>query len=111
MPGTTNDENEGWLTEASIEHGYSSVAEVPARKETMIVLYARYLGLQAKAAETAENASINLKNVGVNKSGASGNYKDLVDEAYREYRWAASRVGGGVVGRAAGGNAVRIDGR
>jgi hypothetical protein len=109
MPGTIV-ELEGWLTEAALLHNYATMAQVPAKKETLIVLCARYLGLQAKAAEMAENASFNLKGLGINKSGASANYNALIKEALRDYQREAGRCGG-IIAKVSSGAMIRKDGR
>lgn len=113
VPGRSNTELEGWITEAATQHGYVTVADVPDTAANAILAYAEYLGLKAKAAETAENAALNIKGIGVNKSGASGNYNALVKEALAQYRREAVKAGikpltGGTV---TSGTAVRPDGR
>lgn len=113
LPGRTNDELDGWITEAALLHGYTVMADVPEKKETMTILYARYMALQAKAAETAENAALNIKGIGVNRSGASGNYERLIKEALSQYRREAAKAGiksltGGTVTSV---TVVRPDGR
>lgn len=109
MPGRSNDELSGWLLEAAVQHGYAAIADVPASKETMIVMYARYIGLQAKAEETAENADINLSGkISVNKASASGNYNNLIVQAWKDYK----RAGGTLsAGKSSGAILARADGR
>lgn len=113
LPGRSNTELEGWITEAATQHVYTVVTDVPDKAANTILAYAEYLGLKAKAAETAENAALNIKGIGVNKSGASGNYNALVKEALAQYRREAVKAGikpltGGTV---TSGTAVRTDGR
>lgn len=113
VPGRSNTELEGWITEAATQHDYVTVADVPETAANAILAYAEYLGLKAKAAETAENAALNIKGIGVNKSGASGNYANLIKEALSQYRREAKKAGikpltGGTV---SSGTAVRSDGR
>ncbi|MHB8183571.1 MAG: hypothetical protein ACYDDN_07485 [Candidatus Desulforudaceae bacterium] len=113
LPGRSNTELDGWITEAATQHGYATVADVPDKAVNAILAYAEYLGLKAKATETAENAALNVKGLGVNKSGASGNYERLIKEAWRTYLREASRVGIRALGGGAvtSGAAVRPDGR
>lgn len=113
VPGRSNTELEGWITEAATQHGYATVTDVPDKAANAILAYAEYLGLKAKAAETAENAALNIKGIGVNKSGASGNYNALIKEALTQYRREAVKASikpltGGMV---TSGTAVRPDGR
>jgi len=114
VPGRSNTELEGWITEAATQHGYVTVADVPDTAANAILAYAEYLGLKAKAAETAENAALSIPGkVSVNKSGASGNYTAQVKEALTQYRREARKAGikpltGGTV---SSGTAVRSDGR
>jgi len=93
LPGRSNTELEGWITEAATQHSYAAVADVPDKAVNTILAYAEYMGLKAKAAETAENAALNIKGVGINKSGSSGNYERLVKEALRQYRQEARKAG------------------
>lgn len=95
MPGRTDSELGSWLLESSIEHGFTSVSEVPAEKETQVMLYAKYIGLQAKAAETAENAALGFKGINVNKSGASGNYNAQIQQAWKDYKRAGGTLSSG----------------
>jgi len=114
VPGRSNAELEGWITEAATQHRYTTVADVPDTAANAILAYAEYLGLKAKAAETAENAALSIPGkVSVNKSGASGNYANLIKEALAQYRREAKKAGikpltGGTV---SSGTAVRSDGR
>jgi hypothetical protein len=114
LPGRNNAELEGWITEAATQHGYTSVTDVPDKVANAILAYAEYLGLKAKAAETAENAALSIPGkVSVNKASASGNYNALVKEALVQYRREAVKAGikpltGGTV---ISGTAVRPDGR
>jgi len=95
MPGRSSDELSGWLLESSVQHGHETIANVPTGKETMIVMYARYIGLQAKAEETAENADINLSGkISVNKTSASGNYNSLIAQAWKDYKRAGGPLSG-----------------
>lgn len=108
MPGRTDSELGAWLLESSIEHGFTNVSEVPAEKETQVMLYARYIGLQAKAAETAENAALGFKGININKSGASANYTAQIQQAWKDYK----RAGGTLsVGRSTMLSMSRSDGR
>ena len=108
MPGTTNDELDGWLVEAAAQHDYSTVADVPDTKASMVLHYARYIALQAKAAETAENSDINIPGkVSINKTSASGNYNQLIKQAWSDYRRSGGRLGAFAVG----GSVARADGR
>jgi hypothetical protein len=111
LPGLKNEELAGWLTESALLHGYSAVVQVPAKRETMVMLYARYLGLQAKASETAENARLNIKGLGIDKSGASASYNALIKEALRDYQREAGRCGGGIAAKVSSGTAIRKNGR
>lgn len=114
VPGRSNGELEGWISEAATQHGYATVADVPDTAANAILAYVEYLGLKAKAAETAENAALTITGkVSVNKSGASGNYNALIKEALAQYRREAVKAGikpltGGMV---SSGTAVRSDGR
>lgn len=113
LPGRSSTELEGWIIEAATQHDYATVADVPDKAANAVLVYAEYLGLKAKAAETAENAALNIEGIGVNKSGASGNYNALVKEALAQYRREAVKAGikpltGGTVTIGA---AVRPDGR
>ncbi|HBX22668.1 MAG TPA: hypothetical protein DEF34_03370 [Desulfotomaculum sp.] len=113
LPGRSSTELEGWITEAATQHDYATVADVPDKAVNAILAYAEYLGLKAKAAETAENAALNIKGIGVNKSGASGNYNALIKEALAQYRRDARKAGirpltGGSV---TSGTVTRPDGR
>ena len=109
LPGRTNDELDGWLLESAIQHGYATIADVPANKETMVILYARYMGLQAKAAETAENADLSISGkISVNKTSASGNYNNLVAQAWKDYKRAGGTLSGS---RASMVSLTRADGR
>ncbi|MTI83442.1 MAG: hypothetical protein FH756_05930 [Firmicutes bacterium] len=113
LPGRSNTELEGWITEAVTQHGYDAIADVPDKAANAILSYAEYLGLKAKAAETAENASLNIKGIGVNKSSSSVNYERLVKEALQQYRRDARKAGirpltGGTV---SGNTVTRRDGR
>ncbi|MCG8401372.1 MAG: hypothetical protein MJA84_07215 [Firmicutes bacterium] len=113
LPGRANTELESWVTEAALQHEYAAVADVPDRAANAILSYAEYLGLKAKAAETAENAALNIKGIGVNKSGASGNYSALVKDALAQYRREARKAGiRSLIGGAITGSTVtRSDGR
>lgn len=113
LPGRSDSELGDWITEAATQHGYSTVADVPDKAANAILAYAEYLGLKAKAAETAENAALNIKGIGVNKSGASGNYNVLVKEALSQYRREARKAGIKLLtgGSVASSTAVRPDGR
>lgn len=112
LPGRTSDEVEGWITESLAQHD-TTVEKLPAKQVNAILAHAEYLALKGKAAETAENPSLNIKGVGINKSGASANYERLLKEAWRTYQREAAKagmraIGGGVV---TGGTAIRVDGR
>lgn len=102
LPGMTNDELDGWLLEAAIQHNYNTLTEVPDAKGTMVMQYARYIALQAKATETAENADLNISGkMSINKTSASGNYSTLISRAWADYRRAGGRLGAVVVSRTA----------
>lgn len=107
LPGMTDDELDAWLLEAATQHGYTSLTDIPNTRANMIIHYARYVALQAKAAETAENAALNIKGIGVNKSGASGNYNQLIKQAFADYRRHGGRLGNAAVHSAL----TRADGR
>lgn len=113
LPSRSNTELEGWITEAATQHDYATVDDVPDKTVNAILSFAEYIGLKAKAAETAENAALNIKGISINKTGASGNYTAQVKEALAQYRRDARKAGitpltGGTV---ASGTAVRSDGR
>jgi len=108
LPGRSNDEVAGWLLESANEHGYSAIADVPTSKETIIIHYARYIALQAKAEETAENPSLNIKGLGINKSGASSNYSNLVINAWKDYKRAGGPLSAAKASRV---SLTRADGR
>ena len=108
LPGRTNDELDTWLLESANEHGYSAMTDVPTSKETMIIHYARYIALQAKAEETAENPSLNIKGLGINKSGASSNYNNLVINAWKDYKRAGGHLS---AAKALSVSLTRADGR
>jgi len=108
LPGKTNDELDAWLLESSTQHGYAAIADVPANRETMIIFYARYMGLQAKASETAENPSLNIKGLGINKSGASSNYYNLIMNAWKDYKRAGGPLSAAKASRV---SLTRADGR
>ena len=93
LHGRSSAELEGWINESSLQHGYAAVADVPDKAVNAILAYAEYIGLKAKAAETAENAALNIKGIGVNKSGASGNYERLIKESLAQYRREAAKAG------------------
>lgn len=113
LPGRSNTELEDWITEAATQHGYTTIADVPTKAENAILAYSEYLGIKAKAVETAENASLNIKGIGVNKSSASANYAALIREALLQYRREATRAGirAATGGTVSNGTAVRVDGR
>jgi len=93
LPGMTNDSLDSWLLESAKQHSYDTVNEVPIVKSNMIIHYARYIALQTKVIETAENAALNIKGTSVNKSGASSNYNAAVKRAWSDYRRAGGRLG------------------
>lgn len=105
LPGRSNTELGGWINESALQHGYATVTDIPAKAETAIIEYARYIALQAKAAETAENAAIDAKGISINDTGASGNYEKLIATALKDYRRAAARAVIRVIG---GGNVASI---
>lgn len=115
MPGRTNAELDGWITEAARKHGYSIVADVPTKHEDLIVSYARYMGLEAKAEEMAEKGAVSVAGkVSINKSSTSGNFSSLIDRALREYLTDARLAGVHPVvgsGFATGGHISRPDER
>lgn len=114
LPTTTDAERQGWLEESAWMHSYT-LATIPTVAETVVVEYARYLGLAAKAAELAESGSLDVGGkISINKSGASGNYERLIQTAQRDYTKACRAAGirsifGG--GNANGGSVTRVDGR
>ncbi len=97
LPGMTNDELDAWLLESANEHSYETIDEVPVTKANMIIHYARYVALRAKAVETAENAALNIKGTSVNKTSASTNYNALLKNAWADYRRAGGRLGSRVI--------------
>ncbi len=107
LPGMTDVELDAWLAEAATQHGYTSLTDIPNTRANMIIHYARYVALQAKAAETAENAALSIKGVGINKSGASSNYNQLIKQAFADYR----RHGGRLGSTAVNSTLARADGR
>jgi len=112
MPGRTQAEYDAWLTEAITQHGYATFADVPTVAETAICYHARYLGLSAKAAETAENAAITVPDkISINKTSASGNYDRQIKNAWRDYIQVANKAGiaARLTGGARSGSFVRAD--
>ncbi|TLN00366.1 hypothetical protein FDZ73_19680 [bacterium] len=112
MPGRTAAEYDAWLTEATTQHGYATFADVPTNAETAICYHARYLGLSAKAAETAENAAITVPDkISINKTSASGNYDRQIKNAWRDYIQAANKAGiaARLTGGVQSGSFVRAD--
>lgn len=104
LPGRSSAELEGWVNESALQHGYAAVADVPDKAVNAILAYAEYIGLKAKAAETADNASITVKGMSFTKTVSSGNFNALVKEAWNQYRREAARAGI----RAIGGNVISL---
>ena len=85
MPGRSDTELDSWLLESATDHS-TSIEDVTPKQEGAIIAYAKYLGVQAKALETAENASLSISGkLSIDKSGASGNYEKLLKQAQSDY--------------------------